>query len=125
MSIALLRNAPSIAAQIAVLWLINLGASAAVSRFHVPVPGNVVGLSLLFALLCGGIVKASWFEPTATLLVKHFAFFFIPITIGLIGMGGMFALHGAGILFTLAVSAAAGMAICGLTSQYLMNARNA
>jgi len=114
-----------IAAQTAVLWLINFGASAVVAWFHAPIPGNALGLTVLFTLLLSGMVKASWLEPAATLLVKHLAFFFIPITIGLMDMGQLFELHGVGILFTLAVSAAVGMAMCGLTSQCLMNAQNA
>ena len=120
-----MRKGLSIAAQLAALWLANLGASAAVAWCHAPVPGNVLGLTVLFALLCSGIVKASWLEPAATVLVRHLAFFFIPITIGLVSMGPLFALHGVGILFTLSVSAAVGMAMCGLTSQCLMNAQNA
>ncbi len=117
------RTALMVAAQVAVLWSINRGASAAVTELHAPIPGNVVGLALLFALLCGGIVKASWLEPTASFLVKHFAFFFIPITIGLMGMGRLFVLHGIGILCTLAVSAAVGLALCGVTAQSLINAQ--
>lgn len=114
------RKAASIAAQLAALWAVNRGASAAVAWLHAPIPGNVVGIIVLFALLCSGVVKASWLEPTATFLVKHLAFFFIPITIGLTGMGPLFALHGAGILVALAASAAAGMAISGLTTKYLI-----
>ncbi len=119
------RRSFAIAAQVAALWLVNRGASAAVAWLHVPIPGNVVGLVALFALLCAGIVKLSWLEPAAKLLVKHLAFFFIPITIGLISMGPLFARHGAGILLALAASAAVGMALSGLTSQYLINAQNA
>jgi holin-like protein len=58
------------------------------------------------------------------LLVKHLAFFFIPITIGLMDMGPLFALHGIGILITLSISAAVGMAMCGLTTQCLINAQS-
>lgn len=122
--VAAARTALAIAAQIAVLWSIDLGASAAAATFHAPIPGNVLGLSILFALLSSGIVKLSWLEPTATLFVKHFAFFFIPITVSLMGMGRLLALHGIGIILILAVSGAIGMATCGLTSARLMNARN-
>lgn len=118
------RRASLLATQTAVLWLINLGASAVVAWCHVPVPGTVLGLILLFALLCSGIARASWFEPAATLLVKHFALFFIPITVGLMSMGPLFALHGVGILVVLAASAAVGMAVCGLTYRCLTSVRS-
>ena len=124
MFIAATRMALLIAAQTAVLWLINFGASAVVAWFHAPIPGNALGLTVLFTLLLSGMVKASWLEPAATLLVKHLAFFFIPIAVGLMDMGPLFALHGVAILVALVVSAAVGMAVCGLTSQCLMNAQN-
>jgi holin-like protein len=123
--IADLGTALLLVVQIAVLWLFNLASSAAVAWFHVPVPGNVVGLAILFALLCSGVVKTSWLEPAATLLIKHLPFFFIPITVGLMGLGPLFALDGVGIVLALVVSAAVGMATCGLTSQVLMHAQNA
>jgi holin-like protein len=119
------RRSASIAAQVAGLWLLNRVASDAVAWLHAPIPGNVIGLIVLFAILCSGIVKTSWLEPTASFLVKHLAFFFIPITIGLTGMGPLFALHGAGILVALGVSGAVGMAMSGLTSDYLIHAKNA
>lgn len=119
------RRSASIAAQVAGLWLLNWGASETVAWLHAPIPGNVVGFIVLFALLCSGIVKTSWLEPTATYLVKHLAFFFIPITIGLTGMGRLFALHGAAILVALALSGAVGMAMSGLTTEYLIHAKNA
>lgn len=123
-ALAQARAALVIAAQIAVLWLMNLGASTGAALLHLPVPGNVLGLVLLFALVWSGILKAAWLEPAATLLVKHLAFFFIPITVGLKDMGPLFALHGIGILFILTMSAAVGMAVCGLTSTRLMNVRS-
>ncbi len=119
------RKCASIAAQLAALWAVNRGASDAVAWLHAPIPGNVVGIMVLFGLLGSGIVKTSWLEPTATFLVKHLAFFFIPITIGLTGMGPLLAVHGAGILVALAVSAAVGMAISALTSEYLIKTQNA
>jgi holin-like protein len=124
-SIAGARSALMLAAQIGFLWLINLGASTVAAWLHAPVPGNVVGLTVLFVLLSSGLVKASWLEPAATLLVKHLAFFFIPITVGLMDMGQLFALHGVGILFILATSAAVGMAVSGVVSTRLMNAQGA
>jgi holin-like protein len=119
------RKCASIVAQLVALWAVNRVASDAVAWLHAPIPGNVVGFMVLFALLCSGVVKMSWLEPTATFMVKHLAFFFIPITIGLTGMGPLFAIHGAAILVTLTMSAAVGMATSGLTSEYLINAQNA
>lgn len=121
------RSAPAIALTkmlvIALQWtalvMINwLGYSAA-SALHLPLPGNLIGMLLLLALLSTGAVPARWFKPGAPLLTRHLAFFFVPITVGLMRFGGLFARSGAAILVTLVVSAAVGIFASGFTSQAL------
>jgi holin-like protein len=74
---------------------------------------------LLFALLSSGVVRVEWLAPGATLLTKHLAFFFIPITVGLPAFSELFLRSGAAILTVLALSMAAGICAAGFTSQAL------
>ena len=85
-----------------------------------PIPGNLVGMALLYGLLALGVVKLSWFEPAGPLLIRHLAFFFVPITVGLMDTGALFATKGVGIIITLAASAAIGIVLAGLISQFLL-----
>ena len=55
----------------------------------------------------------------ATLLTRHLAFFFIPITVGLMGLTDVFVANGAAIVITLVVSAVLGICVAGFTSQAL------
>ena len=48
--------------QVAVLWGFSAGGAAIQSLFHLPVPGNVIGLVALFAALAGGAIKIEWLE---------------------------------------------------------------
>jgi holin-like protein len=55
----------------------------AISRFlAVPIPGSVIGMGLLLAALGSGLVRLSWVEEGADLLLAHLALFFIPAGVG-------------------------------------------
>lgn len=47
------------------------------------VPGNILGMGILFALLSFNIVKIENIEKTSGLLLKHMGFFFIPLCVTL------------------------------------------
>lgn len=64
-----------VVAQIAGLWLILQTAEWIVAQFQIPVPGNVVGMALLFVLLATGLVRESWLHAGASLLSRLLAFF--------------------------------------------------
>jgi len=108
-----------VGAQIVMLWVIFAFSNAVVSRLGLRIPGNIVGLALLFVLLSVGIVKERWVSGAASLLTRHLAFFFIPITVGLMGLTDIFVANGAAIAITLVVSAVLGICVAGFTSQAL------
>src|SRR5262245_57843406 len=105
--------------QILMLWAIFALSNSVVARLGLRIPGNIVGLVLLFTLLSAGIVKERWVSGAATLLTRHLAFFFIPITVGLMGLTDVFVASGAAIVITLVVSAVLGICVAGFTSQAL------
>jgi holin-like protein len=111
--------ATKVGAQIVVLWVIFAVSSAVVARRGLRIPGNLVGLGLLFVLLSAGIVKERWVSGATTLLTRHLAFFFIPITVGLMGLTDVVVANGAAIVITLVVSALLGICVAGFTSQAL------
>jgi len=110
--------------QIVVLWMIFAVSNFVVAYLQLPIPGNIVGLVLLFVFLSAGVVKQRWVSGGAALLTRHLAFFFIPITVGLMGLMDVFAAHGVGIALTLVVSAVLGICVAGLTSQALAARKN-
>src|SRR5262245_25550534 len=116
---ALAVSASKIGGQIVGLWVIVSLSNAVVARLGLRIPGNIVGLALLFVLLSAGIVKERWVSGAATLLTRHLAFFFIPITVGLMGLTDVFVANGAAIVITLVVSAVLGICVAGFTSQAL------
>jgi holin-like protein len=109
-----------ISLQLAGLWALNFTGFWVVQKTALPIPGNLVGMLTLFVLLVVGVVKVTWFELTGSFLIKHMAFFFVPITVGLMNAGPLLLAHGPGIILVLTISAAAGILLTGFTSQVLL-----
>ena len=53
------------------------------SLFNLPIPGNILGMVILFILLCTNIVKVDNISSITDFLLDHLAFFFIPAGVGL------------------------------------------
>lgn len=51
--------------------------------FSLPIPGNILGMLILLALLCTKIIKLEQIETVSNFLLDHLAFFFIPAGVGL------------------------------------------
>ena len=54
-----------------------------------PIPGNVLGLLILFILLCTKIIKVEQIKTVSDFFLDHLAFFFIPAGVGLISSFGV------------------------------------
>ena len=103
----------TLAGQIGLLEAIFAVSNIVVTRLHLRVPANIIGMLLLFALLCTGIVKERWVSPAAGVLTRHLAFFFIPVAVGLMDCGGLLWPVGHWLLLAIVVSSVAGMAVSG------------
>ncbi len=114
------QQAALIGLQLAGLWLLNFAGAWAVQKTALPVPGNLVGMLALYALLALGVVKVDWFDLAGSFLIKHLAFFFVPITVGLMNSGPLLLAHGLGIMLVLTLSAAFGILLAGFVSQVLL-----
>lgn len=105
--------------QLSILWLLNQMGIFIVQLFQIPIPGNVVGMILLFFFLMTGIIKLEWINEAASFLLKHLVFFFIPIAIGIMTFGKLFLQSGLSLIFILVLSASIGIIVTGTVSQIL------
>jgi holin-like protein len=119
-----MRRSIVLAIQVGGLLLISQAGHAAAAALALPVPGNLLGMLLLLGLLVTGAVRTRWIEGSASLLLRHLAFFFVPITVGLMGFAALLASDGAAILLTLVASAAIGLCVAGFTAQALAARRH-
>ncbi len=51
---------------------------------HIPIPGSVIGLILLFLALQKGIIKVEMIEDVCEFLLSNMSFLFIPAGVGLV-----------------------------------------
>lgn len=90
-----------------------------VAWLHLPIPGNVLGMLLLFGALSSGLIPLAWVEAGASILLKHLAFFFIPISVGLMAWGHLFRQAGWQLFLALLISAAVTIVVTGFIAQRL------
>lgn len=93
------------AAQAGLLWLVYQASNLLAEASGLPIPGNVIGVALLFALLCTGIVKLKHVELAADFLLKHLVFFFAAVAVGLMEWWQVFADYGLVLLAAITLSA--------------------
>jgi holin-like protein len=108
-----------IATQISGLWLLLLAGQSIAARLPIPLPGNVIGMVLLFLLLTTGLVKESWLQVGAGWLTRHLAFFFVPIAVGLMQWMALLREAGHWLLLVLALSGLLGLVVTGAIAQRL------
>lgn len=106
--------------QIIGLILINKAGFYIVELMNLRIPGNVLGMILLFLLLWMRVVRLEWFEGAADFFVRHLSFFFVPVSVGLMTLGGLIAENGIQLAIILVLSAIVGMAFAGVTSNVLI-----
>ncbi|EIP96761.1 putative effector of murein hydrolase LrgA [Opitutaceae bacterium TAV1] len=85
------RNRWVQAAGLFVLWWL---CEQAVRALGVPVPGAIIGLALLLALLASGRFPQTWVRRGATGLLDHLMLFFVPAMLALLDHRELFSLTG-------------------------------
>ena len=67
-------------------WLVGNALSAAIGGY---ISGNIIGMLLLFTLLCTGIVKGDTVKGSAKFLLGTMALFFVPFGVGIMESYGV------------------------------------
>jgi holin-like protein len=107
------------AAQLALLYLLLVAGSAVSEILPLPLPGSLVGLLLLLALLGLGVIRLRDVEDTASILVQHLNLFFIPLVVGMVAWGGLIATRGVALAVCLVGSVVVGLIAAGVAGQRL------
>jgi holin-like protein len=115
-----LRRLLFVLLQLFVLFLINKAGFFLVKFTHLPIPGNVMGMIILFLLLCSGVIRLQWVDDVSSFLIKHLSFFFIPVSVGLMTLVPVFIKSGLPLLVVLIISTLAGIVVSGSLSQALV-----
>lgn len=79
-----LRRLTTFLGGLALLVALNVAGEWLVRVLHLPVPGSVVGMLALTALLESHIVPAPRVAPAADFLVRHLALLYVPAGVALV-----------------------------------------
>jgi len=105
--------------QVIILWAICWASNTFTAMTGLPVPGNVVGVIVLFGLLSLGLVKLEHIQDAADFLLRHLVFFFIPISVGLMKWGHVFQEHALTLTAAILVGTLLPLWAVGFITQWL------
>ncbi|WP_347554942.1 CidA/LrgA family protein [Robbsia sp. KACC 23696] len=108
-----------LAALAALLGFQLLGEALAL-LFHLPIPGPVIGMILLFIFLLCRPGAARTVEPAADTLLKHLSLLFVPAGAGVMAFGSQVGGELPAIVVTLLISAILAIAVTALVTRALM-----
>jgi len=78
-----MRNIMKGILQVAVLMGFSELLNMLVRWLHLPVPGSIIGIALVFILLQTKVIKLEWVELGANWLLAELLLFFIPSAVGI------------------------------------------
>jgi len=102
--------------QVALLMAFSLLMDQLARALHLPVPGSILGMIVLFILLQTRVVKLRWIEVGAAWLLGELLLFFIPSAVGIMNYMPMLEQDGLQILFIVLLSTFLVMACTGLVA---------
>jgi holin-like protein len=103
----------------AILIVLQLLGTLLVDVAGLPVPGNVVGMVLMFAALRSGLVKVEWVREAAELLLSHLALLFVPAGVGVMVYFDLIAREWLPIVLATVISTFVVIAVTGWTASFL------
>ncbi|KQY82114.1 holin [Paenibacillus sp. Root52] len=105
--------------QVAILMAFSLLMNQLAGALHLPVPGSILGMVVLFLLLQTGVVKLRWIEVGAAWLLGELLLFFIPSAVGIMNYMPMLEHDGLQILFIVLLSTFLVMVCTGLVATQI------
>lgn len=103
--------------QVAILFLFTFVMNEVAKLLHLPVPGSILGIFVLFVLLKTNIVKLAWIEQGANWLLAELLLFFIPSAVGIMKYMPLLESEGVRILIVVIFSTLIVMISSGLVAS--------
>lgn len=94
--------------QMAILCLFYEIGRWCTSFFHLPIPGSIIGMLLLFLLLSTRVLNERLLLDGSGFYLRHFSFFFLPLSVSAIVLGPYFIKYGWKLVIVLIVSGVIG-----------------
>lgn len=86
---------------------------------HIPLPGSIIGMILLFIFLFTGVIRLEMIDEISKFLIDHLAFFFIPSGVGLLAYMGIISENFIPIIAICLITTILVMVVTGVTIQLI------
>ncbi|WP_130830786.1 CidA/LrgA family protein [[Erwinia] mediterraneensis] len=84
-----------------------------------PLPGSIIGMLILFALLASQLVPTRWVKPGCHLLIRNMALLFVPISVGVMSYTDVLSAQFGPIVVSCVVSTVIVLLVVGISSHRL------
>jgi len=114
-------NIIRIIVQIAILFGFSFLGNLVHTYLHIPLPGSIIGLLLLFLGLSLNIFSVKWIKQGAGFLLAFLPLLFVPTLVGIIKYPELFTGKGVLILLVVVISTIITMIAAGKSSEVVGN----
>lgn len=89
----------------------------------ITIPGSIIGMLILFALLAFQIIPVRWVKPGCHLIIRNMALLFVPISVGVINYTDVLSAQFGPIVVSCVTSTVLVLLIVGFSSHRLHGPR--
>ncbi|WP_304167005.1 CidA/LrgA family protein [Lonsdalea britannica] len=89
----------------------------------ITIPGSIIGMLILFALLSSQILPADWVRPGCHLLIRYMALLFVPIGVGVMSYFDLLRSQFGPIVVSCLISTLIVMVVVGYCTQIMHRER--
>ncbi len=104
--------------QIGLLYVISMIGEFIAKGLHLPIPGSIIGLLLLFVCLHFKIIPETYIKDGAGFILVILPLFLIPATVGVVQYPELLSLNGMLLIIIVMVSTFLTMIVVGRSSQW-------
>ncbi|WP_437609703.1 CidA/LrgA family protein [Erwinia sp. V71] len=101
----------------AIIYLCLYAGISISALLPITIPGSILGMLVLFALLSLQILPVDWVRPGCHLLIRYMALLFVPISVGIMTYGDILSAQFGPIVVSCVLSTLMVLVIVALTSQ--------
>ncbi|ACS86229.1 CidA/LrgA family protein [Musicola paradisiaca] len=107
----------------ALISLCLFAGNAVSALLPITIPGSIIGMLILFALLASQILPARWVKPGCNLFIRYMALLFVPIGVGVMNYYDLLLSQFGPIVVSCLFSTIIVMLVVGHTTQMMQRDR--
>ncbi|ORM52839.1 murein hydrolase regulator LrgA [Pantoea conspicua] len=106
-----------------IIYLCLYSGNGIASLLPITIPGSILGMLILFALLASQILPVSWVKPGCHLIIRYMALLFVPISVGVMSHTDILSAQFGPIVISCIVSTFVVLAVVGVSAHQLHSRR--